>query len=323
MPVFLLTFIQTYATIYAVNETTTAGGVVFEGYIPLNNAEAIIGDPGCSAGTDRIALQLSQSGMSNCNNYTLTGGSNGETYLNAVAGETVHLRVNNTDALVASGSGVNVVGTLSKGGGSFKIDHPLDPANKYLYHSFVESPDMKNIYDGTITTDERWSGHGHAAGLVRGAQPRFPLSVDRDRPIRAGHRGFRDQCGNQFGIRTDKPNVKVSWQVTGIRQDAFANANRIPVEVEKAPADRGRYLYPEAIGAPTSARIGYEAPPPGSEQIVHHQRPDLHRGNASPARSITLPVPPKPVLPKVAPLPHAAPLPHPPAQAPKLEVNQK
>jgi hypothetical protein len=44
---------------------------------------------------------------------------------------------------------VNVIGNLSKSGGSFKIDHPLDPANKYLYHSFVESPEMKNIYDGT------------------------------------------------------------------------------------------------------------------------------------------------------------------------------
>ena len=45
---------------------------------------------------------------------------------------------------------VHVNGTLSKGGGSFKIDHPLDPENKYLYHSFVESPDMKNIYNGNV-----------------------------------------------------------------------------------------------------------------------------------------------------------------------------
>ena len=48
---------------------------------------------------------------------------------------------------------VAISGTLSKGGGSLKIDHPLDPENKYLYHSFVESPDMMNIYNGTITTD--------------------------------------------------------------------------------------------------------------------------------------------------------------------------
>lgn len=39
---------------------------------------------------------------------------------------------------------VTVAGTLSKSAGSFTIDHPLDPANKYLSHCFVESPDMKN-----------------------------------------------------------------------------------------------------------------------------------------------------------------------------------
>ena len=53
------------------------------------------------------------------------------------------------------GGNVQVNGNLTKSSGSFKIDHPLDPANKYLYHSFVESPDMKNIYDGTVTLDEK------------------------------------------------------------------------------------------------------------------------------------------------------------------------
>jgi hypothetical protein len=59
---------------------------------------------------------------------------------------------------------VSVSGSLSKGGGSFKIDHPLDPANKYLYHSFVESPDMKNIYDGVATLDE--TKQSSDAGMV-------------------------------------------------------------------------------------------------------------------------------------------------------------
>ncbi len=307
-------------TIYAGNETTTAGGEVFVGHMTGINAEAIIGDPGCGSGF--IALQLSQLGMSNCNNYTLTGGSNGETYLNTPAGKTVHLRVNNVDALRATNTGVAVVGTLSKGGGSFMIDHPLDPANKYLYHSFVESPDMKNIYDGTTTTD--------GAGLATVTLPDWFETLNRDFRYQLTVIGQFAQAivaskvaNNQFRIQTDKPNVEVSWQVTGIRQDAFANANRIPVEVEKAPADRGRYLYPEAIGAPATARIGYEAPPPGSEQIVHQQRPSLHSGNASPAQRITPPAPPNPILPKVAPLPHVAPLAHPPANATRLEVNQK
>jgi trimeric autotransporter adhesin len=314
-------------TVYIQNSTGNSGGEAFVAEVPYTEASgvkalAIIGDPGCGQGDNRIAIQLSQNGMKSCTNYTLTAGNNGETYVNANANETVHLRVNDVDSLVASGSGVNVVGTLSKGGGSFKIDHPLDPANKYLYHSFVESPDMKNIYDGTITTD--------GTGLATVTLPDWFESLNRDFRYQLTVIGQFAQAivaskvaNNQFRIQTDKPNVEVSWQVTGIRQDAFANANRIPVEVEKAPADRGRYLYPEAMGAPTSARIGYEAPPPGSEQIVHHQRPSLHSGNASPARSITLPVPPKPMLPKVAPLPHPATLSHPAAQASKPEFNQK
>jgi len=48
---------------------------------------------------------------------------------------------------------VFVSGSLAKAGGSFLIDHPTDAANKYLYHSFVESPDMMNIYNGNIVTD--------------------------------------------------------------------------------------------------------------------------------------------------------------------------
>ncbi|HOW17919.1 MAG TPA: hypothetical protein PLC79_02700, partial [Phycisphaerae bacterium] len=48
-----------------------------------------------------------------------------------------------------------VGGALEKAGGGFKIDHPLDPEKKYLSHSFVESPDMKNVYDGVVTTDAR------------------------------------------------------------------------------------------------------------------------------------------------------------------------
>ena len=50
---------------------------------------------------------------------------------------------------------VKITGNLEKAGGSFKIDHPLDPANKYLCHSFVESPDMKNVYDGLVVLDNK------------------------------------------------------------------------------------------------------------------------------------------------------------------------
>ena len=51
-------------------------------------------------------------------------------------------------------------------------------------------------------------------------------------------------------IKTDKPHVEVSWQVTGIRQDAYAKANPIRVEEEKTGQERGTYLHPEVFGQP-------------------------------------------------------------------------
>jgi hypothetical protein len=151
---------------------------------------------------------------------------------------------------------VDVVGTLSKSGGSFKIDHPTDPANKYLSHSFVESPDMKNIYDGVVTTD----GKGFASVAMPAwfdalnGNFRYQLTVLGRSFARAIV--WEEMTGDRFTIRTDEPRVKVSWQVTGIRQDAFAKAHRIPVEEEKTRAERGRYLTPELFGQPASKAIG-------------------------------------------------------------------
>lgn len=156
---------------------------------------------------------------------------------------------------------LNVGGTLTKGGGAFKIDHPLDPENKYLYHSYVESPDMKNIYDGVVTTD--------AAGAATITLPewfgalnrdfRYQLTIIDERPDLPDTvtarvvRKIRDG-DNTFTIRTSVPGVEVSWQVTGIRRDAFAEANRIPLEQDKPPHARGTYLHPEAWGKPTALR---------------------------------------------------------------------
>jgi len=149
---------------------------------------------------------------------------------------------------------VNVTGTLSKAGGSFKIDHPLDPENKFLYHSFVESPDMMNVYNGNVVTG--------ADGQTWIELPEWFEALNRDVRYQLTVIGEFAQAivadevrDNRFLIRTDKPNVKVSWQVTGIRQDAFANANRIPVEQDKSEDQRGRYLHPKAFGVSTQLGI--------------------------------------------------------------------
>jgi len=149
---------------------------------------------------------------------------------------------------------VLVSGNLSKGGGSFRIDHPLDPENKYLSHSFVESPDMMNIYNGNVTT----GANGRA--VVR--LPRYFAALNRDFRYQLTVIGAMAQAivereieGGRFTIRTSQPQVKVSWQVTGIRKDPYANQNRIKVEENKPRAERGLYLHPKAYGKPVSAGV--------------------------------------------------------------------
>jgi hypothetical protein len=141
---------------------------------------------------------------------------------------------------------LTVTGGLGKGMGSFRIDHPLDPANKYLYHSFVESPDMMNVYNGNVTTD----GHGLATVVL----PDYFEALNRDFRYQLTVIGQFAQAivakkvaNSRFVIRTNKPRVEVSWQVTGIRQDAYANAHRIQVEEEKTGTERGTYLHPELV----------------------------------------------------------------------------
>ena len=157
---------------------------------------------------------------------------------------------------------VEVSGNLIKTSGSFKIDHPLDPANKYLYHSFVESPDMMNIYNGNITTD----GGGTAVVTM----PAWFEALNTDFRYQLTTIGQFAQAmvaseitNGSFTIKTSKPGVKVSWQVTGIRQDAWAIAHRIQVEVDKAQRDQGHYIHPELFG--------HEGEPSIAE--MHHPRP--------------------------------------------------
>jgi hypothetical protein len=150
-------------------------------------------------------------------------------------------------AVYADGN-AHVTGSLAKGGGSFRIDHPLDPGGKYLYHSFVESPDMMNVYNGTVVLGDD--------GRARVDLPDFFQALNRDYRYQLTAVGgaapdlhIADEVvDGSFSIGGGRAGQKVSWQVTGIRQDAWANANRIPVEVDKPTEDQGCYLHPELFG---------------------------------------------------------------------------
>jgi len=127
---------------------------------------------------------------------------------------------------------VQVNGTLFKSAGGFKIDHPLEPNNKYLCHSFVESPEMLNVYSGTVTLD--------SDGEAPVPLPKWFEALNNDfryqltcvgafAPVYVGE----EIKGGTFKIAGGNPGMKVCWQVTGVRCDAYAQQNRLPVEMEK------------------------------------------------------------------------------------------
>jgi hypothetical protein len=147
---------------------------------------------------------------------------------------------------------VAVYGNLTKYGGSFKIDHPLDPANKYLQHSFVESPDMMNIYNGNISLD--------VDGKATVTMPEWFDALNRDFRYQLTALGApgpnlyiaQKVTNNQFMIAGGSAGMEVSWQVTGVRHDVWAEAHRIQVEVPKAVDKAGTYMTPELFGMPKS-----------------------------------------------------------------------
>jgi len=144
---------------------------------------------------------------------------------------------------------VRIQGTLTKSAGSFKIDNPLNPANQTLSHSFVESPDMLNIYNGNIVLDE----NGEAVVLL----PDWFEALNKDFRYQLTCIGGFAQVyiaeevqNNQFKIGGGSPGLKVSWQVTGVRKDPYAEMNRIPVVQDKPAEEVGTYLCPQCYGQP-------------------------------------------------------------------------
>ena len=176
----------------------------------------------------------------------------------------VAVQTGNGQAGTFSGNG-SVSGILTKGGGSFKIDHPLEPDRKYLSHSFVESPDMMNIYNGEVRLDDKGEATvempDYFSALNR--EFRYQLTcIGAPGPNLYVAEEIKD---NRFKVAGGKPGLKISWQVTGVRQDAYAEAHRIAVVTEKTGAEVGQYLHPELFGQPSTRSVAKLSAPATAE----------------------------------------------------------
>ena len=128
-----------------------------------------------------------------------------------------------------------VGGELSKASGSFKIDHPLKPKTHWLKHSFVECPDMLNLYVGKAKI---------VNGECKVKMPNWfiPLNGKNKKDytyqltsLKQKNNLWVKQEMNEQGevIFAGSKDGEFSYIITGIRHDKYANEHRIKVESRK------------------------------------------------------------------------------------------
>lgn len=171
----------------------------------------------------------------------------------AYSGDAVALRI------LAGGTGANV-GLFVTGNSnvtgtkSFEIDHPLDPANSTLKHFCAEGPEPYNVYRGNVTLDAK--GEGWVT------LPDYFAAINKDLTYQLTCVGGFAQVyvaqevqNNKFKIAGGKSGLKVSWSVTGVRNDAYVRYHGYQAESKKPANERGFYLAPEAYGRPQTQGI--------------------------------------------------------------------
>lgn len=146
---------------------------------------------------------------------------------------------------------------------SFRIDHPLDPENKFLLHYCSEGPEPLNVYSGTVVTDADGGAWVDLPDYFEEINRdfRYTLTVvdDSDSADFVQAQVARKIRDNRFKIRTSRPHTEVSWEVKGVRNDVYLRQHGAPVVVEKSAQERGKFQHPELYGR--SAADALQPPP--------------------------------------------------------------
>lgn len=136
-----------------------------------------------------------------------------------------------------------------------RIDHPLDPENKYLNQSLIQSPEMLSLINGNTRLDSKGEAIVSIPDWFAASNTDFRYTLT---PIGAPGPNLyiaEEITGNTFIIAGGAPNAKVSWQVTGTRTDPYAASHPIEVEQSKPLVDTGKYIHPEEYDQPGSKQL--------------------------------------------------------------------
>ncbi|MFZ4059121.1 MAG: hypothetical protein ACOYKE_13340, partial [Ferruginibacter sp.] len=196
------------------------------------------------------ALRFAKAGVNQWNTRNNPGTDDYQIFELGGGGE--RMRIDNTTGKVWVNQDFTVVGVKA-----FTMDHPLDPANKILMHAAAESNEVINFYSGNITTD--------ATGKAIVQLPNYYEALNKDSRYQLTVIGSfaqaiisKEVSNNQFEIATSTPNVKVSWEVKGVRNDARMIKHPFVAEEMKSAAQRGKYIDPASHNQPMSKHVSYD-----------------------------------------------------------------
>ena len=221
----------------SITNNTPSPGVIGEGYV------GVLGETNTDGGVGVFGLNLNPNESPNDNE-----GVFGEGTLACVEGQPTD--ATNGYGVASLGNSIAIGDVDATGTKFFIIDHPLDPANKFLKHSCPESNEPIDFYRGnvvcdangkaTVTLPDYFSAininYSYILTAVGAAAP--DLHIDKEIE------------GNVFTIAGGKPGLKVSWQVTSTRNDAYVRLTpgALNYEPEKPAFEKGKYLLPAAYG---------------------------------------------------------------------------
>lgn len=241
------------------NSNTYASSLIQNGFNPIafaSSRKALAGQAIGSGGYVTGVLATAQS-TDGGNSYGLYGHASGTGSNYGVFGSAEF----GTATYAGYFTGLLYATSSSAGVKAFTIDHPMDPANKVLTHSSIESDERMNIYRGVVTTDSR----GYASVTV----PTWFEALNEDIMYQVTVIDFEDSDSfalvkvvqdvknGRFKIRSSTPSAKISWQISGRRHDPTSNFYPLEVEREKSPLERGKYFSPEAYGKSKELGMGY------------------------------------------------------------------
>ena len=198
------------------------------------------------------ALRFQKAGVNQWN--TRNNPSTDDYQIFELGGGGERMRIDNTTGKVWVNGDFTALGVKA-----FTMDYPLDPTNKTLMHAAVESNEVLNSYSGNVVTD--------ASGKATVSLPEYFEAINKDFRYQLTVIGgtfaqamvSKEISNNKFEIATNQPNVKVSWEVKGVRNDARMKMNPFTAVQEKTGAQKGKYVDPAAYGKSESQRVGYSS----------------------------------------------------------------